>query len=47
MQNNEKLTGPHAGCEFDIAGTETFSSGGEITGWSFQVSVTLQEIRSA
>jgi len=28
MQNNEKLTGPHAGLGFDITSVETFSSGG-------------------
>jgi len=35
------------GCGFDIAGVETFSSGGETTDGSFQISVILQEIRSA
>ena len=28
-------------------GAETFSSGAETTDWSFQVSMVLQEIRSA
>ena len=32
---------------FDIAGVEIFSSVGETTDWSYHVSVTLQEIRSA
>jgi len=28
MQNDKKLTWPHAGLGFDIAGVETLSSGG-------------------
>jgi len=32
---------------FDITDVETFSSGGETTDWSSQVSVILQKIRSA
>jgi len=44
LHNNEQLTGPHAGLGFDVAGVETFSSGGQTTDWSFQVSVVLQEI---
>jgi len=47
IHSNEKLTGLYAGLAFDIAGVETFSSGGETTDWSFQVSVILQEIHSA
>jgi len=47
IHNNEKVTGLHEGFEFDIAGLETFSRGCLTTDGSFQISVFLQEIRSA
>ena len=47
ISNKEMLTGPHAVNWFDIAGVETFSSGGQTTYYSLQISVILQEMRSA
>jgi len=47
INNNENLSGSHAVRGFGKAGVETFSRGGEITDWNCQVSVILQEIRSA
>jgi len=46
LRRTKLSTGPHADRGFDIAGVEGFSSVSENTGWSFQVSVILQEIRS-
>jgi len=47
IHNNEKVTGPHAGLGFDIAGVETFSKWWPDHRLEFPVSVVLQEISSA
>jgi len=47
MHNDEMFTGLHAGGGFDEAGVETLSSVGQATDYSFEISVVLQEMRSA
>jgi len=47
ISNKEMLTGPHAVSWFYIAGVEAFSCCGQTTYYSFEISVILQEMRSA